>query len=210
MFNNLAEIKEQLDLKSSNKEELRKVLKLKLKECHPDSNGGRDFESIEKRLLYEKITAAIEFIDTPVELVLRREISDLKKVVQDLAIKRNDDEVLIKKEELLTSKIETNIKNYTSSHLFPKITSSVIAGLLSIIWLFPKTVSEHIILKNYIDVQSPFFSIIWFLGLFFTGYIWLALNTLERRNKGRKNSLKLEAVQNMLFDGYIKYQLENN
>ncbi len=206
MFNNLNEIIEEFDLSSSTKNDIRKELKIKLKDCHPGVNKDGEFLSDEKKLLFERISSAIEFIDAPVELVLSKEISDLKKVVQDLAIRKNEDEISLKKEEVLTKKIDSNIKNYATIHLFPKITSSIIAGLLSIIWLFPKTVSEHMILKKYIDVESPRFSLIWLLGLFFTGYLWLILNMLERRDKERKNSLKLESVQNMLFDEFISYK----
>lgn len=208
MFDSLNDIKEQLNLKSTSKKDLRKELKIKLKECHPDSSGGGEFESIEKKSLFDKIMTAIEFIDTPAELVLKREISDLKRVVQNLAFKRNEDEVLIKREEILTTKIETSIKNYSSTHLFPKITSSIITGFLSLIWLFPKSITEHIILRRYIDVESPLFSAVWFVGILLTGQLWFMLNTLERKDKDRKNSLKLEAVQNMLFDKFIKFRYE--
>lgn len=204
MYKSIEQITKEFELKNGSKEDIRKQLKLRLKDCHPDKNGGV-FKTAEHQVQFEKLSSAIEFLDTPVEIELRREISDLSKIIMDFAIKKNDDEVLIKKEENLSKKIESNVNNYASAHLFPKITSSIIAGLLSILWLFPKTISEHKILSKFIDIESPNFAIFWLLTLVCSGCIWLILTMRERRDKELKNSLKLDSVQNMLFDEFIRH-----
>ena len=203
MYTSTEQIINDFDLKVSLKEELRKELKKKLKDCHPDIAGG-EFKTIEQKEYFEKISSAIDFLDTPVELSIRQDIGDLARIVKDLAQIKNENNFLYKKEESLATRIDSNVKNYISTHLFPKIGSSVIAGVLSILWLFPKSISEHEILSRYIDIKSTGFTLTWAFALIFTCYIWLILNMLERKETNRRNSLKLESVQNRLFDNFIR------
>lgn len=208
MYTDLDQIIKDFNLDSKSKDSIRKELKSRLKKFHPDKNGG-EFGSKEQKLMFEKISHAIDFIDTPVDVVLRREITDLTKVIKDLAIKRNAVDLLSTKEDELYKRIEGNIKSFASTHRFPKITTSVIAGLLSIIWVFPKTITEHQVLSRIMDTQSPIFTIFWLVSIIMATQLWLFLSILERKDKERKNSLKIESVQNSLFNEFVRYRIRD-
>jgi len=202
MYTSTEQIINDFDLKVSLKEELRKELKKKLKDCHPDKDGG-EFKTTKQKEYFEKISSAINFLDTPLELSLRQDVGELAKIVKDIVKTNNEENYILKKEEIFTSKIEINVKNYASTHLFPKISSSIIAGILSFLWLFPKSISEHEILSEYFDIKSTSFTIFWFFCIIMTAYIWLIFSALELKDKKRKNNLKLESVQNELFNKFL-------
>jgi cbb3-type cytochrome oxidase subunit 3 len=206
MYTNTEQIIKDFDLKVSLKEELRKELKKKLKDCHPDKVGG-EFKTTEQKEYFEKISSAIDFLDTPVELSIRQDIGDLARIVKDLAQIKNENNFLYKKEESLATRIDSNVKNYVSTHLFPKIGSSIITGILSMLWFFPKSISEHEVLSRYIDVKSIKFTLTWALAIILTCCIWLILNMLERKETDRRNNLKLESIQNKLFDDFLRYMI---
>ena len=202
-FDSIEQIIREFNLEYTSLENLKKDLKSKLVECHPDKNGG-SFKNNEEKEKYESLNLAYEFVSNQrTDIVSRDEISALTKAIKDLAIDKSE----TKSEEVLLDKINSSIKTYNSIHLFPKITTTAVTGIISFLWLFPKTISEHEILSTIINTSSKGFTFFWIGSLIITGYIWLILKYFERRDASIKRTLNLESTQNMLFNEFIRHQL---
>ncbi len=96
------------------------------------------------------------------------------------------------------------IKSIRSTNLFPKIGSASIAVVISALWLFPDTVSEHKILSKYIDLDSLWFTITWLCLLALTGTYWIMTSIRENRLTEGIKRLQLESVQNKIFQSYLE------
>ena len=203
-FESINQLRLELGLNSSSKSDLKKEVKAKIKEIHPDKNNG-EFKTEEEKQNYQKLKSALDFLNSSTELVTREEITSLTKIIKDLALVKDEK----RQESVLSDKIDSKIKSFKSALLFPKITSTSIAGLLSIIWLFPKTVSEHQVLSRLLNTSDQVFTTFWLFTLGLSAYLWFFLNFLERRYKQRINTLKLETTQNFLFNEFIRYKSYN-
>ncbi len=209
MYLSLEQISNDFNLNSGLKDEIRKELKKKLAECQPDKKNG-EFKAVEQKEEFEKINLALDYLDTPVDVALRKEISNLALVVKDLATRKDENEFLNRKEERLIKKIDNSMRTYASAHLIPIITAVIFAGILSIILFFPKPISEHEILSRYINIHSNSFPLLWLVAVLAAVNLKLFFTILERKDKKRKNSLKLESTQNMLFNEFISFNIKHH
>lgn len=202
-YESIEQVAAEFNLRFTSLENLKKDLKSRLANYHPDKNGGT-FKGDDEQDMYEKLSSAYEFVTKQrTDIVSRDEITALTKVIKDLVIDKTE----TKSEKVLSEKINSSIKGYASVHLFPKISTTAITGVISFLWLFPKTISEHEVLSNLINTSGKGFTYIWLGTLFITGYIWLILKFLERKDASIKRTLNLESTQNMLFNEFIRHQL---
>lgn len=203
-FNSTDEIKKHFDLASDTTSDLKSQLHEIIKKIHPDKNGG-SFRTKADEKYFLEIQDAIEFLDNSNNLpVTRQELSLITQILKDILpasqIKQSENYLI------LENKIQTSIKFYKSKHLFPKISTSALAIVLTAIWLFPNSVSEHPVLKNYFKTDNPTFGIFWFGSVFLCAMTWLILKAVEKRDKELKRGLSLETNLNKIFTRFIDYR----
>ncbi len=100
---------------------------------------------------------------------------------------------------LFSQQLESYFKDRKDSLRTPKISLSVITGVLSVVWLFPQTVAEHPVLKNIINFENQFFLIGWLTFLFYTAAFWVIISRKENREKQLLKFLKTERAQNKIL-----------
>lgn len=187
------------DLKSKNNtSEIKKEIKKKMKDIHPDTNGG-EFKSEEDKILYAQLAEAKKEKNEDQLPAITN--SELVAIVKSLSINNSK----IDLEQTLERKTEKNYNSYKSSHSFPKISLTAVTTVFTIIWLFPAQVSEHTVLSRFIDVSSYEFTLLWLLSLGVTGIYWMMINLFERLTKEYLERIKTESFQNNLFLRFKEY-----
>ena len=120
-YESIEQITKDFSLSFTDLVDLKKKLKAKLSEYHPDRNGG-NFSSKEDKRKYEDLMSAYEFVSNQnAEIVSRDEITALTKAIDRLVVDRTE----AKSEKILSERIDSSIKSYSSVHLFPKISTTV-------------------------------------------------------------------------------------
>lgn len=208
-YKDIDEIRKEFGLQTSDIVEIKSKLRKLLQDIHPDKNNG-NFKNDAERAKYDKIIAALDFIETPRALVVKTELTALTKVVTELIQANKSNDYVHKYETELSKKVETSIKLYHSSHLFPKITSSVVTALLTFIWLSPNSFADNPILSKYLSSTSPLFSVIWLTSIIFSIQLWYILNRKEQRELRLKTNLNLENTQNQIFHEFINWKVRNS
>ena len=201
-YNSIEQIKADFDLNLDSTDQIRSELKSKMKKCHPDKVDSKDWENgLKSEFL--NLSDAIEFIDTSKKnasaLVPVEQVTELVKIIKDI----------LPKNEIATQ--ETKFENQLVSYLqerkdimrFPKISLSVFTGLISFVWLFPQTVADHPVLKNYISFENKFFLIGWLVTLFYAVMFWVLISRKERREKTLIKYIKTERAQNKIFQKFV-------
>lgn len=202
-FNSIEEIKDHFEIDVDDSEELKNCLLEIIKKIHPDKNGG-EFRTKADEKYYHEIQDAIEYLDNINNLlVTKEELSSITQILKDIIpIHQNR---ISENYLVLENKIQSSIKFYKSKHLFPKITTSAIALILTSIWLFPESVSKHPVLKNYLNTSDTSFGLIWFLSLLLCAITWVLLKMVETRNNDLKKGLSLETNMNKIFTRFVDY-----
>ena len=202
-FKSVEEIKKHFDLNTDDPSEIKRELRAIIKTIHPDKNGGTFRTKADEKYFFE-IQNAVDFLDnSSIALVTRQELTALTQVFKDLmpiTQQKSVDSALA-----LDNKIESSIKYFRHKHLFPKISTTAISLVITALWLFPKSVSEHPILKNYIVAGDPVFNIIWFIAILTCALTWAILKAMELKDKKIKKSLSLDTNLNKIFNRFIDY-----
>ena len=199
-FNSIEEIKKEFSLDGIENDKLKTELKKKLAESHPDKVGQENFDSD----YFEKLKSGLDFLTktTTTDLVTTEQVTDLIKIVKDLTTKSSNDTA----EKQFSESLNNFYKERKEALLLPKISLSIITGILSFLWLFPQTVADHPIMSNYIDFENKLSTIIWIVLLTYTIFFWVLISRKERREKNLSKRLKTERTQNKIL---IDFQREN-
>ena len=214
-FNCLNDIIEYFKLSTNSVEDIEKELKVLLKPLHPDSNQSDKFKNAREEKLYYEIRSALDFLDENKNvnsLTTKDEITALVEIVKTLTLVKEEktkEDLIEKKEVVLTGKIQESIKIFHKSYSVPKITSLVLTGILTAMWLFPTTVKEHPVLSSIFknSENSYIFVFFSFFSLFITSMIWIKVKVTEKRDNEIKSSYKLESTQNNIFSHFIKWKI---
>ena len=204
-YYSIKEIRDEFGIDSESPDEIRKELIKKLSKIHPDKNKG-EFSSGKEKEDYLKINSAIRFLDEQTKdqeaLIPLKDVTDLIKTVKELVPTNNEN----KSVEKLRIKIDDSIDKLKHRNRTPKIATSSITALLTILWVFPSAVKQHPILGRYIDptcLSFSIFTIIWLFSLMFAAIFWSFLRRIENKEAAFKKRLNLESVQNSLFKEFI-------
>jgi hypothetical protein len=200
-------IRQKFEIKETEFLKIRKSLKTKLIEIHPDRNNG-EFKNTNEKDLFNEINVSIDYIDNlgkDNQMVIVDKMTDLVKAVTDL-IPRNNEPSLDTK---LDTNINTAVSNYKSSLHLPKISITALTGILTFLFAFPGQIKENPTLSRFIDPTSQIFGMIWISLLFYTAVFWLMTSMNEEKTKRRMESLKLDSTQNSIFEDF-KSSLSNN
>lgn len=201
-YYNTKQIRDEFGIDSESPDEIRKELIKRISKIHPDKNKG-EFSSEKEKEDYLKIGSAIEFLDEQAKdqkaLIPLKDVTDLIKTVTELVPTNNENTSA----EKLKIKIDDSIDKLKHRNQTPKIATSSITALLTILWVFPSTIQQHPILSMYIDPTGIIFTVVWLYSLIFTATLWWILIRRENKDAALKKRLSLESVQNSLFKKFI-------
>ena len=204
-YYSIKEIRDEFGIDSESPDEIRKELIKRISKIHPDKNKG-EFSSEKKKEDYLKINSAIRFLDEQTKdqeaLIPLKDVTDLIKTVKELVPTNNEN----KSVEKLRITIDDSIDKLKHRNRTPKIATSSITALLTILWVFPSVVEQHPILGRFFEPYGPWpfiITIIWLFSLVFTAIFWSFLRRIENEDAALKKRLNLESVQNSLFKGFI-------
>lgn len=211
-FSSIEEIKSYFGIDNDTVEDIRKELRKRIKEFHPDTTNG-EFKSIEQQERYDNLSNAIQFLDNEglnnSNLILsKNELTSLIKrtINHEMSLfhgQTNNEEKIQKTENQLKAIVEESVVKFQKYHLFPKITSVVIVSIISLIWLFPETATKHPVLRELIDIHHIGFTAFWLFSLMLVGSFWFILTIHENRDKTIKTSYSLDSTQNRIFRLFI-------
>jgi hypothetical protein len=201
-YTQISDIKKDFGLDTDDIAELKRELKELIKDIHPDKNNGQ-FKNKLDELNYQKILSALDYLNQDFAIVPRSELTALTTIIKDnFPAKREETQI-----KNLEDKIDKVIKVYKDSNLTPKISSTVLATILTFIWLFPGTVKDHPILSHYLTPTNIIFTTFWFYSLLLTAAYWLFAKRNEERLKEATKKLNLESVQNKLFRSFSEMKV---
>lgn len=203
-FFSINQIKELYSIKEDDIFEIRNILKSMIKELHPDKTGGT-FATQNQEDNYNKIHDAIEYIDKFKDnhsLVLMDKMTDMMKVfVEGNAVKREE-----KLEVNLEHKLTNASNAYKSEFYIPKLSISAVTIILTFLFFLPNKIEEHSIFSKVINVESSEFIALWLTMLITSLTLWLYSFKSEESTKKKISLLKVESVQNSIFNGFIQNQ----
>jgi hypothetical protein len=206
-YTNLKQIKQDFSITEDSPAEIRKEVIKRMSLMHPDKNNGK-FKSEKEEQEYLRLGSAATFLDEQMRnqeaLIPVDKVTELIKSVSTLAIKNRESD----SSEKLRIKIDNSIDRLKQQNQTPIVTSTIVSGILTIIWAFPSIVSEHPVLNKIISISDPssylMFSAIWIYCLCFTAFIWIRLRNIERKDADLKKRLNLQSIQNDLLKRFIK------
>ncbi|WP_282018156.1 hypothetical protein [Salegentibacter mishustinae] len=212
-FTTIDEIKDHFQLQSVTDEELKKEIKKLMKKHHPDPSGNGTFKSEKNKKDYLLLGEAFEFLSKKNNsLTLKNEIQSLTKIVNELALtqQNNQQEKKVNSgEKKLRQAINGSIKDFHSKNKFPKISSLVIAGVISAIWAFPNSLKDNPTL-SFLYENHQYFTIVWLSVLIFSVLLWFIIKTIETKDEQIKKTLKVESVQNQIFILFTRWKVISN
>jgi len=212
-FKTIEEIKNKFSLVSDSNIEIRKELIKKISEIHPDKNNG-SFANTETEILYNNISSAIEFIDNELkneqQLIPISAIKEITNLIKEIIpVNNTTTEKLLEMKSELLSLSDKRINYNFSKNMKPKVASSIISLLITIIWFFPATINEHPVLSHYIDINNSGFNVFWGLCLVTTFFIWNYFIKKEKIIEKAYQYLREMLYQNIIFYIFIYFFRKN-
>lgn len=212
----LDEIRKKYDAEDDSLEDIKRKLRSKVKETHPDNSIDNydkdsfeelkeDLEFIEKQIIKEKPKTEIRM--TPNDFL--EIIQEMKGL--DIYKKNNTQNELQKK---FDESIQEQTVKFTKQFKVKRYSLTGLTTLITFLWMIPERILEHPILKQLFSGKVYFsfiyiLSIVWVFFLFCTILYWVITFKIERVEKEILDEVKIESVQNTLFMDYIKYHVKD-
>lgn len=207
-FNTLDEVAKHFNIESTDVDHIKKELKNLIKDIHPDKNNG-EFKSEHEKIIYNKIVEAFEFLESSntTSVVAKNDIVALTKGIYEIILSKENDiykEKIDGKVATLSNSIQESIKNFHNHNSTTRVTSIVIATLITALWMFPNFVKEHPFwgVLYYYNFE---FSVIWVILLILSGALWLKIKIIEQKDGEIKRSYKFESTQNSIFRLFVAW-----
>ncbi len=207
-YNSTSEIKKDFQIESDNLEVIRDSVNAIRIDTHPDKTNGK-FPNESIKELYYKANSAIEYLDSIKNnqtLIVVEKMTDLMKIVTEL-IPINRQNSL---EQNLDYKISFVISTFRSKMFLPKISLTAITAIVTFLFLFPGQVKDNPTLSHFINPTSSLFAILWLTLLLYSGLFWMMTFNNEEKAKKKLILLKVDSVQNQIFENFIESHLTNN
>ena len=200
-FYSLEQILQAFHLPKQDADEVRKELRRRLKQVHPDTNSTTGAPSAASDEVL-RITEALNFLDAAkrrTAVVPVEEVTDLVKAIKELLPANREQDADAK----LAGSIDAKAEEAKSSGRLLRAFLTAGALFLTVIWLFPSIAGSHPILRKYINVEDTLFTVVWLSLLLYTGAIWLVYKLWRQRDIDTIKSLKLEFTQLRLFKNFL-------
>lgn len=203
MFTSVSEIQQKFGLTDTDINIIRKQLIHMLAQNHPDKNDGKTGAK------YFEIQDAINYIDAEIEDTNKQTLSisirDLSSIIKAAVGNSIVSTEEYSREKVLCDQVDHFISTYRSPIQTPAIASSSILGVLSGLFLMPKTITEHPTLSQYIDLNSPLFLYIWLSLVITTALLWLLKSYSEKLIKNKISYIKSEHGRSEIFHLFINH-----
>jgi len=204
-FQNIEQIRSAFNITARDPEEIRREIRRQIKIAHPDSAAGTGKQASDTQVLL--LTEALDFLDerkrmtavVPVE-----EVSSLVKALQHLAPLSRTRET----ETRFSRLADERILDAKRSGRSMRLTLTVMAALLTVLWLFPGLAGSHPVLRGIIRSDDPVFTLLWAALLLCTAAVWLVQKLWRQRAVASITDLKLDVTQHRLFRTFVQTQAD--
>jgi len=201
-YMSLEHIRKEFRIDASEPEAIRRELIRQLKKIHPDLSSAPGTAAQSNREDVLNITAALRFMDESRRDAAVVPADDLPTRVRSL--RSLVPQAIDRQRELkLAQHIEATVKSTGTVGRSARILLAAGAGLLSVFWLFPPLSQSHPILRDYIHIESPLFTLLWLAVLLYTGLVWFVCKLWTERQVQAHKRLILESTHNSLFENFI-------
>ncbi len=206
-------IKERYDLETNNPDEIKIILKQKLKEFHPDNGKNvdgdyytklkEDYDFVEKLIKKQEVANPIEEMARVLTETMQQQIKNEITPIESLNKKLSESVNY----QILENRVRRKNSRYSS------------AGILTIItflWMFPNQVLEHPIIKELFrgeHIEQSYINFVtqlWIVSICYTVMCWIILYLKEQREKELFEEIKLENTQNEIFMCFRKKIIKKN
>ncbi|MES2377623.1 MAG: hypothetical protein V4553_13650 [Bacteroidota bacterium] len=194
-------IKLKYNIKVTDPESVRDLLTKELASHHPDKTGG-NFPDEQTEKTFHELSDAVAYLDNTrsnQQLIPISSVTEIVKIVSQMMPQSK----IPATETLLKNTIQEVIRDHRTGLVFPRFTSASLTVILTFLFLFPKTVTEHPILKLYLHPGTQLFGMVWLTLVCLTALIWIYTYRHEERNKRMLSKLKLASVQNELIGAFL-------
>lgn len=191
--------------------EIRKALRARLKEVHPDTNEGQ-FSSDSDETAFHRVKSAIEFVDQrllvgmPAQnhqaLMVATQFSEaIANTLQEARSQDRDLERAKQTQEKQRQASEELVAEVHKKYRFYKISASVVASFFGLLTLFPDTFAQNPVFITVSEVveKLDFTLGVLFIYLFLAGtlailYFWWEEQRELKRKKGCLSDKGIETV----------------
>jgi hypothetical protein len=208
-YSSVRQIKEGFQVDSDDLQVIRDVVNKIRIENHPDKTNGV-FESVEVEEEYLNANNAVMFLDSMADnrsLVTIDKMDLVRAFAELMPINQQQQQI---SEQNLDRKIGSAIDTYRHKLNFPRISLASISAIVTFIYLFPGQIKDHPTLSKLFDPSKPSFIVIWLIILLYSLTYWLFTFRNEEKAKKRLALLKVDSVQNNLFEEFIFLQKKDN
>lgn len=204
-FQSIEQIRSAFNITARDPEEIRREIRRRLKTAHPDSAAVTGTQAPDTQVL--QLTEALDFLDerkrmtavVPVE-----EVTSLVKALQHLVPLSQAQET----ETRFSRLVDKRVAETKSSGRSMRLTLTVIAALLTVLWLFPGLADSHPVLRSIIRSDDPVFTLLWAVLLLCTAVVWLVQKFWRQRTAASITDLKLDVTQHRLFRTFVQTQAD--
>jgi len=204
-FASTEEIRKELGLAETEPGELRRAIRRRLKEIHPDTMATTD-SSADNSEEVQNLTAALEYLDRSAvgtSLLPLDHANHLVQLIRDLMPNVQREE----QKTALEQSIREEVGEIRRHGSVSKVTLTTITAVLTALWMFPTAVADHPVLSRYLDPTSEPFGVAWLQSVFFTGLVWLWIGFRNKKDVERVKRLQLEGSQTGLFISFARSEV---
>lgn len=197
-WNSVAEIVESLNLKSSvsDIEAIKRELKAKMANIHPDRNGGK-FSTKDDEITYKRYGSAHEYIAQIVAesraLISVSHLPDIIRAIHDTQLGATSAQINTLRTECLTESHSFAKKRYA----LPKVGSGVFAGICGFLFTFSGQLISHPVLGPY--AKKPQVQMFLLGGALYSGMFWLLAWYREKKEEAHADWLVSEDGRQHIF-----------
>jgi ribosomal protein S25 len=180
---------------------LKRELRTRLAEVHPDKNGGQ-FADEATEAEYNKISAAYEFIthasDDAHALIPVTQLPAIIKAVREAQVAPTQTQINSLKAECRT---ESRAMAH-DRHLLPKIGSGVFAAICAFLFTFSGSLADHPLLGMY--AKNPMVQIGLLVVAASSGFFFIMTWSRERREEAKVEWLMSDQGRRDIFDKLLR------
>jgi len=203
-FSSLYDITKYFKIDSASHADVLEQLKRERNKIHPDKNGG-DFHSPDNEKKFHDLNEAIEWIESNSnnQQITINQVTDIIKAITAVERHSNIKNEIENKQALLVKSLQTTKALVLKKIQFPKIATTVIASIISFIWLFPQQIAEHPVIGNLVNTKNKYFVIYWIIALGTAIYLWLYAYVKDFKQQSLSRMIESDTYQSNIFKTFL-------
>lgn len=204
-FSSIKEIQHFFAIADDQPDDIRRELRRRLKQLHPDMQPNGSENSATDEVL--QLTEALAFLNDAKNrppVLPAEDITALAKVISTITPDKQKKQL----EARLAEHVAKRLSQASRTGRTPKTVLLLFSLICTLLWLFPFITAPHPVLGTLIKAHDPVFISIWIAVLFITAATWLLYRLWHGRETASKSKLQLEIEQNRLFNDFIRSQAQ--